>query len=269
MIQNLSYGPHGERNLLDLFLPEAAKGPVPLVLCIHGGGWRGGSKEVFHWMGEDLARRGFAAASLTYRFWPDWLYPAAVDDVQRAVRWLRRHAREYGVDPKRFGAIGGSAGGHLSSYLALAETRANDEPELAGYSSKVSCVVDCYGPVDLPSMMASASAPIILGFMAKPLEEAEEQYREASPFHLVSRNPPPFLIVHGTADIGVVQGQVPVDQSVRFAERLRQAGGQVTLLLLEGAPHGFSGNPASEHTIRMWAAAVPFFEEHLRGRGRR
>ena len=75
--------------------------------------------------------------------------------------------------------------------------------------------------------------------------------------------------MHGTADVGVVHGQVPVDQSERFAERLREAGGRVVLLLLEGAPHGFTGNPASEHTIRMWEAAVPFFDEHLRGAGTR
>jgi acetyl esterase/lipase len=211
-----------------------------------------------------LASRGFAAASLTYRFWPDWPYPAAVEDVREALRWLCLHVEEYGFDPSRIGAVGGSAGAHLASHLALSKPVTVGGPDSAMGPVGLSCVVDCYGPVDFPGMMSSASAPIIRGFMAKPFEQAEEQYREASPFNLVSVTPPPFLIVHGTADTGVTQGQVPVDQSVRFAERLRNAGGAVDLLLLDGAPHGFLGNSESEHTRRAWAAAVPFFSKHLR-----
>jgi acetyl esterase/lipase len=263
VIADLSYGPYGERNLFDLYLPECSEGPFPTVICIHGGGWKGGSKEGYRWMAQDLAGHGLAAASITYRFWPEWRCPAAIDDAQRVVRWLRHHASRYGLDPARFGAIGGSAGGHLASYLGLMETRDNSDAELAPYSSKVQCVVDCYGPVDFVGMMTSASAPIVEGFMGKPLAGAEEDYRRASPYHLVSPNPPPFLLVHGTADIGVKQGQVPIDQSERFAAKLRQAGGDVTFLPLEGGPHGFTANPQGEYAQRMWRAALPFVTKHL------
>ena len=265
---DLAYGPHGQRNLLDLYLPAAGPNgapPPPLVLCIHGGGWRGGDKRAFRWMGEDLARRGFAAASLTYRFWPEAPFPAQLDDAQRAVRWLRHHSAHYGYDPGRVGAIGGSAGAHLSAFLALVDTEQADDPsELNAYSSRVSCVVDCYGPVDLhgrctlrwpatgvcltdavklPSlvrtgMMSNASAPIVLGLMAgRPLEGNEDAYRAASPHHAVfaqqSETPPPFLVVHGTADIGAQQGQVPFQQSERFVDALRGAYPTIRPFLVE------------------------------------
>lgn len=260
----VAYGPHA-RHVMDLYLPEAGPGapPRPLVVCIHGGGWAGGDKRVYAWLGEALAQRGYAAASVTYRFAPAFRAPAQMDDVQRAVRWLRRHADRYGIDPERVGAIGGSAGGHLASYLALADTRDNSDPELAAYSSRVACAVDCYGPVDLVAMMASASAPIVEGFVGKPLEGNEQAYRSASPHFLVKENPPPFLIIHGTEDVGTRRGQVPMEQSVAFHERLRQAGGDATLLKLDGAGHGFTGSGNNKYAREALAAAAKFFDRHL------
>ncbi len=205
--------------------------------------------------------------SINYRFWPDWPCPAAIKDVQRAVRWLRRHAAEYRIDPNRFGGIGSSAGSHLCSHLALVEGKPDTEGDLAGFSNKLQCVVDICGPVDLIAMMRSASAPIVEGFMGRPLEGAEEDYRLASPYHLIRPNPPPFLIVHGTADTGEAGGQVPIGISERFAERLRAAGGDATFLPLEGATHGLANDPASVHAKRMWQAAIAFFERRLLGAG--
>jgi len=265
VVTDVPYGLHGERNLLDLYLPDESSSPRPLVICIHGGGWSGGGKEAYAWMGESLVSNGFAAASVTYRFWPQWLCPAAIDDAKRAVRWLRASAARFGLDPARFGAIGGSAGGHLASHLGLTNGGEESAPELAAYPSRVQCVVDCYGPVDLVYMMRSASAPIVEGFMGVPLTPATEPaYRQASPFFLIRPGPPPFLILHGTRDDGTQPGDVPVEISVAFHEKLREVGGDSTLLLLEGAPHGFCGDPASEHTQRMWAAALTFFGRHLR-----
>jgi len=264
MFGDVPYGPHGERNLLDLYVPEESSSPRAVVVCIHGGGWSGGGKEDYSWMAESLVSRGFAAASITYRFWPQWLCPAAMDDAQRAVRWLRRNAGQYHLDPKRFGAIGGSAGGHLAAYLGLTETRDNSDPELAAYSSRVQCVVDCYGPVDLVQIMSSESAHIVEGFIGKPLSPGTEaEYRQASPSYLIPADPPPFLIVHGALDDGTKSGDVPIDISAEFHEKLKQAGGDSTFIKIEGAPHGFTGSPESEYTQRMWEAAVPFFERRL------
>jgi len=262
VMKDVSYGPH-TRNVMDFYLPESGPTPRPLVICIHGGGWAGGDKRGYAWLGEALARQGFAAVSITYRFAPAWQAPAQLDDVQRAVRWLRKNAAQYGLDPERFGAIGGSAGGHLASYLALADTRDNNDAELAAYSSRVQCVVDCYGPVDLVGMMRSASAPIVQAFIGKPLEGNEEDYRKASPVSYVKKNPPPFLIVHGTKDVGTSRGQVPIEQSLDFQEKLRQAGGETTLLKLEGAGHGFTGNGSNKYAQETLVAALEFFTKHL------
>jgi len=263
VIKDVAYGPHGVRNLMDFYLPQTGTTPRPLVICIHGGGWMAGDKQRYAWLGEAMARKGFAAVSITYRFAPAWRAPTQMDDVQRAVRWLRKNAAHYGLDPDRFGAIGESAGAHLASYLALADTRDNSDPELARYSSRVQCVVDCYGPVDMVGMMRSASAPIVKGFLGKPLEGHEEDYQKASAISCVKGNPPPFLILHGTKDIGTRPGQVPIEQSIEFCQKLRQAAGDATLIKLEGADHGFMHtypNPYAEKTL---AAAIEFFTKHL------
>jgi acetyl esterase/lipase len=266
VVRDVSYGPH-ERNVMDLYLPDAAKtGPRPLVVCIHGGGWAGGDKRVYAWLGEALTKRGYAAASVTYRFAPADHAPAQMDDVQRAVRWLRKRAAQYEIDGERVGAIGGSAGGHLAAYLALADTRDNADAELAAFSSRVQCAVDCYGPVDLVAMMGSASGPIVQQFIGKPLEGNEDAYRAASPHFLVKDGPPappPFLIVHGTRDVGTQRGQVPIEQSIAFAERLKRAGGDATLLKLDGAGHGFTGDGNGKYAQQAFAAAAAFFDKHL------
>jgi acetyl esterase/lipase len=263
VIKDVSYGPHA-RNVMDLYVPEVKAGEVrPLIVCIHGGGWAGGDKKVFGWLGEAFARRGFVVASITYRFAPRDTAPAQIDDAQRAVRWLRKNAKTYGIDAERVGAIGGSAGGHLAACLGLMETRDNSDAELAEYSSRVQAVVDCYGPVDLVRMMKSASGPIVRGFVGKPLEGNEEAYRRASPVTYVAKGAPPFLIVHGTKDVGTARGQVPMEQSEGLHEKLREVGAESTLLKLEGAGHGFTGNAASKYAQQTLAAAGEFFERYL------
>jgi acetyl esterase/lipase len=263
VLKDLAYGPH-DRNRLDLYLPEKATAPRALVVCIHGGGWAGGDKSRYQWLGEALAAKGFAAASVTYRFAPQWRSPAPMEDVQRAVRWLRLKAAEYALDPARFGAIGGSAGGHLASWLGLADPLDDSDPALAKLSCRVQCVVDCYGPVDLEAMMTSASAPIVESFLGKPLAGNEADYRKGSPVSHVKATPPPFLIVHGTKDLGTSRGQVPMEQSVAFLEKLKKARGEARLIRLEGAPHGFTGaGPANPHAKATLEAALEFFGRHL------
>lgn len=264
VVKDVSYGPHAERNLMDLYLPEGGAGPRPLIVCIHGGGWAGGDRGRYQWLGEAFAQKGFAAVSVTYRFAPKWRSPAAMEDVQRAVRWLRKNAAQYGIDPERVGAIGGSAGGHLASWLALGDAGDGGDAELAKFSSRVQCVVDCYGPVDLEGMMKSASAPIVEAFLGMPLAGNEEAYRKASPVSHVKPKPPPFLIVHGTMDVGTSRGQVPIEQSTAFQAKLKAAGGEAVLLKLEGAPHGFTHQGAgNKHAQAALAAAVEFFTRHL------
>jgi acetyl esterase/lipase len=147
VLKDLAYGPHGERNLLDLYLPERVKGLRPLVALLHGGGWHQGG--------------------------------------------------------------------------------------------------------------------IVDGFMGKALRGHEAEYREASPIYQIRPAPPPFLIIHGTLDVGAQRGQVPIEISVALAKRLRAAGGETTLIKLAGAGHGFTGSPHNEFMRKTWPMCVQFFGKHL------
>ena len=115
--------------------------------------------------------------------------------------------------------------------------------------------------------MTSASAPIVKGFIGKPLQGNEEDYRNASPHFLVKEKPPPFLIIHGTRDVGDARGQVPMEQSEKFCEKLRLAGGDATLIKLDGAGHGFTSTGNNESAWEALAAAVRFFDKHLTAEG--
>ncbi|HBC86069.1 MAG TPA: hypothetical protein DCZ94_03855 [Lentisphaeria bacterium] len=261
--RNIAYGPHGERNLLDAYLPRNASRSRPAVIYIHGGGWCHGSKDGFIWHGKDLARRGFAAFMINYRFWPDACYPAAVEDAQLAVRWIRAHAGDFGINPRKIGGMGCSAGGHLGSLLALCGFRFGKNSTLGKYSSRLQCMVDVFGPVDFPAMMESASKPIVEGFIGKSFSTAKSTYLKASPVSYVSKGAPPFLIVHGTEDIGISRGQVPISISASFYTKLRMAGAEACFMTIAGAGHGFMGdhrNPAAKQT---WNAALKFFNNNL------
>src|SRR5205085_165270 len=138
-----------ERNRLDLYLPEKAQGRLPVVVWIHGGAWRAGSKD--HCPAVPLTAKGFAVASINYRFSQHAVFPAQIEDCKAAIRWLRANADKYHLDPDHIGAWGASAGGHL---VALLGTSGNKK-ELEGkggnleQSSKVQCVIDWFGPTDL------------------------------------------------------------------------------------------------------------------------
>lgn len=263
VLKDISYGPHGIRNKMDLYIPDHSQKPAPAVLFLHGGGWTGGDKEIMTWYAESVARRRIAGITANYRLWPDWRYPAALDDAQRIVRWIRANAKQYNIDGSRLGAMGLSAGAHLAVWLGLGETRDNTDPALSAFSSRVQCVVDVYGPVDFLAMMPSASAEIISGFIGRHFAEAKDMYVDASPIRLVRPGAPPFLIVHGTNDIGVNYGEVPVGISVDLHARLVAAGCDARLVKLEGAGHGFSAQN-DPYAQKMWMEALPFFEKHLR-----
>jgi acetyl esterase/lipase len=207
---------------------------LPVVVWVHGGGWTKGSKEnpPLAW----LAAEGYAVASINYRL--SWMarWPAQIDDVRAALRWLRVNAAKHGIDPDRIVVAGGSAGGHLA---ALAGTQSPPAGETV--SSRVRAVIDLYGPADLPSMPANRpdrpgedaartnGARLLGGAVRDRLELA----REASALHHVSADDPPFLILHGDRD-----PQVPLEQSQRLHAALRAAGVSSELVVLPGAGHG-------------------------------
>ena len=119
-IDDLSYGPHGKWNRLDLYLPRTSARPLPVIVSVHGGGWVYGTKETYQFYGMDLARRGFAVVNFNYRLAPRHKFPAALEDTNLAFRWLLEHAAEYGLDASRVFAVGDSAGAHtLGLYACL------------------------------------------------------------------------------------------------------------------------------------------------------
>ncbi len=141
----------GKRLLLDVIRPVGDGAARPAVIMVHGGGWIGGDKRDMRPFAEPVAREGLVVFNINYRpaFGREIIWPAPLDEVQRAVRWVRKNAATYGVDPARIGAMGASAGGHLVAMLGLVETRDNSDASLAGFSSRVKCVVDIFGPTDL------------------------------------------------------------------------------------------------------------------------
>jgi len=231
VLRDLEYVPGGhERNRLDLYLPQKAARPLPVILYVHGGGWKGGDKS--NGPALRFAAKGYAVASMNYRFSQHATFPAQIYDCKAAVRWLRANARKYGLDADHIGAWGGSAGGHL---VALLGTTAGVK-ELEGpggneeQSSRVQAVVDWFGPTDFLTVGAKETRTQLLG--GDPQTDKEKALK-ASPMTYVSKDAAPFLIMHGDGD-----ETVPIAQSETFAAALKKAGADATFVVIKGGKHG-------------------------------
>ena len=262
--RNVVYGVvNGESLYCDVYRPKDTQTNHPAIVFIHGGGFRGGDKSQFGWHANQVIEQGYVAFSLNYRLAPKDLYPAAIDDCQRAVRWIRAHADKYGVDPDRIGAAGSSAGGHLVSMLGTCDTLHPADDDLAKFSSKVSCVVNYFGPTDFrPAVNSPRAVATLANFLGKSAQEAPDLYAEASPITHVSKTSAPFLSLHGSSDTSI-----PIAQSEKLTEALKQAGVEATLLTLDGAGHGFHNQVDSENAQKAWKAAMEFLDRHLKPAG--
>jgi acetyl esterase/lipase len=246
----------GQHLDLDIAQPSG-KGPFPAVVCIHGGGFRGGKKESYDALCLTLAQRGYVAMTVTYRLAPAFPFPAAVEDCKTAVRWLRANAAKYNVDPKRIGVTGGSAGGHLAQFLGV--TAGVKEFEGEGnleQSSAVKCVVNYYGPSDLTQSYGKSvdAAEVLPLFFGGNLEQKRREHILGSPLYWVTPNAAPTLCIHGTED-----KYVALEQAQWLVDRLKASAVEVELLKLEGAGHGFKGADAE----KAQAALLEFFDRHL------
>ena len=234
VFKNLAYVPGGhERQKLDLYVPVDGEGPFPLIVWIHGGAWKYGSKEGC--IPSPWALKGYVVASINYRLSQHARFPAQIEDCMAAVRWLRAHAKAYKIDRDHVIAWGDSAGGHLASLLGTAGDAAEWEPGPPAESSRVQAVIDWYGRADLTRVctdpaMAEHSVAHLLGGSGQGVYDVA---RKASPIAHVSKDDPPFLIMHGDVD-----STVPVQQSEAFAEALKKADVPVILVVLKGVGHG-------------------------------
>jgi acetyl esterase/lipase len=226
----------GKEMKLDIAYPTG-EGAHPTVLCVHGGAWRFGSrKELNRWI-RYLADDGYVGVAVSYRLLPDGKWPAPIEDCKTAVRFLRANASKYHIDKDRIGALGYSAGGHLVALLGLAGKDAGFEgKDYLEQSSKLQAVVDFYGPSDLTkfgndeSAQKSTFSPLLGG----SYKDNPEAYKKASPINYVSKDAPPFLLLHGSKD-----WLVPPEQSRELYKKLKEAGAQPDLVEIEGASHGF------------------------------
>src|SRR6266850_4642686 len=260
---NIEYAnPDNQHLQLDLARPKSSSSPLPAVLCIHGGGFRAGSREGYDKLCVTLAQHGFLAATISYRLAPKYQFPAAVHDTKAAVRWLRLNAAKYNIDPKRIGVTGSSAGGHLAQFLGVtAGVPEFEGDQNAGPSSAVTCVVNFYGPSDFTksygkSVDAHEVLPLWLG---GNLEQARLRHIQASPLNWVTPAAAPTLLVHGTEDKFVAY-----EQALWMRDRLVACGVEAELLTLEGAGHGFKGPDAE----RAEKALLTFCETHLKPENR-
>jgi len=218
----------GQELLLDIYRPPARDAPRPAVILIHGGGWSVGiDRSVNAEPAQELAEAGYVAFNIDYRLMDGTprrnVWPVQLDDVQRAVRWIRANATAYGVDPDRIGSYGGSSGGHLAGMLGVRETHAENDQALAGYSSRVRCVVDLAGDMDLTIPYPQAlDRQIAIGFLGGTAAEMPDAYSDASPLAWVDGDTAPFLVVHGAAD-----DINPVKHSRSMVAALHEAGVEV------------------------------------------
>lgn len=228
-----------KKHLLDIYLPAEAKGKLPLVVFIHGGGWIGNDK--YADMGymtntiNAMLENGFAIASIDYRFAQNAVFPGILQDCNKAVSFLYDNAAKYGLDKNRIALMGFSAGGHLASLMGTSQNNKVENLYFpASYRPfKYKAVVDFYGPTDLTLLPGNEDEKSPEGILigAKPLERPDLA-KAASPITYIDKNDPPFIIFHGEKD-NIVSNK----QSKLFYAWLSHYGVKSDLTIVKDAPH--------------------------------
>jgi acetyl esterase/lipase len=250
---NLAYANASKSQVLDLFVPDGT-GPFPVMINVHGGGFRAGSKEMLDApIARQLLKEGIAVATINYRLSSEARFPAAIQDAKAAVRFLRANATRYTLDPNRFLAFGQSAGGNIASMLGTSGGVAEfDDPNLgnASVSSRVQGVIDWFGPTDFSQMDAQAKAQGCgtndqthgqanspeSAYLGAVLATVPELVKKANPITYIDPSDPPFLLQKGDKDC-----TVPFGQSQLLYDALKAAGVQATFETMKRAGHGDMG----------------------------
>lgn len=247
---------------MDLYPPQRADKPAPAVVVIHGGAWMAGRRSDMASICEALQKEGFFAATIQYRLAPNAKWPAMIDDARTAVRYLRANAGKFNIDPKRIGAAGASAGGHMALLLGLTDGPVPQGAENGAQSSRVSAVLNIFGPTvfneDFGPILDQL-APVVLG---KRRSEASEEMKAASPLTYVSRVAPPIFTIHGTAD-----PIVPVEQARRLDRALKEAGSIHETRIVEGLGHEILARDEAVRgkALEAMRDGIAFLKKHLAG----
>jgi acetyl esterase/lipase len=244
---------------MDIYIPnEAVTRPLPLAIFVHGGGLSSGDKADINLVFLNaLASAGYAVASVNYRLAPQYKFPAQIEDLKCAIRYLRSNAQTYGVNGSEIFIFGDSAGGELVAIAAL--TGPHSEFDVGPYlneSSSVTAAVDMFGPANLTSWASYSDTQRVFGGNQNNLVLA-------SPTHYVTANSPPILIIQGVKDT-----QVPESQSVQLYDELAAAGDQTQLVLVQNMGHMFvqvGSDPIAPSLKQIAQDMVSFFEKYRLG----
>ncbi|MGC9326833.1 MAG: alpha/beta hydrolase fold domain-containing protein [Candidatus Hinthialibacter sp.] len=255
---NIEYGKAGDKSLqLDLYRPKEFEKPAPGLIFIHGGAWKSGKRQDMKFYAVHFAQKGYVCATVSYRLMKEALFPAAVQDVKCAVRWMRANAGKYYIDPERIAVSGNSAGGHLAMMIGYS----SDVPELegeggyAGVSSRVQAVINFYGPVDLTTDFAKKQDGVV-NFLGATYEENPQQFVFASPLSHLTKDDPPTLIFHGTID-----STVPIGQADALEQKLQSLGIDYVYDKFVGWPHAM--DLAKVVNDRCRYQMIQFLKKHL------
>ena len=262
-LQYVSAG--GCSRTLDLYIPKSDK-PLPILVWIFGTGWSVGDKEDRS-LAIPFSSKGYAVACINYRLSGEAKFPAQIEDCKAAIRWLKANATRYNIDPYKVGVWGASSGGHLAALLGTSgDIRDFDGVgENKEISSRVQAVCDFYGPTDFLQMAAQAPANSAIqhnspgspesGLIGGPIQDNKEKTARANPIKYITKDAPPFLIVHGVSD-----NIVPLGQSALLAEALEKAGVETTFQRIRS---GHGGTAFERAEISQMVQI--FFDRHLKG----
>lgn len=247
---------------LDVYLPpdvDQSQSLYPAIIFIHGGQWRSSSKDEEKSLAKKFAKAGFVGFTVNYHLADQYKYPMQLDDVQKAVRWVRANSATYKVDPNRIGAMGADMGGQLAALLGEIDTRENSDTTLANYSSRVNAVVTLFSPTDITSNSDTQKdgpfKDVINNLFGQSPDAVADLAKAASPLYAVNANTSPFLIFQGANnDI------VPVDQSRQFYAALQKAGVDVKYIEMADAGSTLANKKNDD---LFYNGTLDFFTSHL------
>lgn len=268
------HAPNGNELRMDYWQPTLAEDERrPAVLLIHGGAWIAGSRRQMGWYGRHLAENGYFAASTEYRLLPKTGFPSCLYDVKESLRWLRRNADRFNIDPDRIAVMGESAGAHLAGMIANTDPEDGLEGPFGKESERtdVQAAIIVYGAVDLRPYAEMAKRDgfyfgknivrMLDRFVTMEQPNVDQPYHRASPIIYIDADTPPTIMFHGTND-----SLVPIDHARNYFDALSEAGVAARLVEFEGQNHGFDHVRWGLRRA-LFEDILIFLEQHLDAKG--
>jgi acetyl esterase/lipase len=259
IVPNLTYSvADGYESKLDVYARRSAKGPVPTVVNIHGGGWVGGTKEGNNLQILPYIEMGFSVVNVEYRLARVALAPGAVEDCRLALRWVMKNAKTYNFDTSRIVVTGGSAGGHLALITGMLDSTAGfDSPkdwDQINPVLKVAAIVNWFGITDVKDLLSGPNRQNYAVSWIGSARDGEEMARRVSPLTYVRKDLPPIFSIHGTSD-----QLVPYSHATRLHAALDKAGVPNRLVTI---PNGKHGGFSREEMLQIYTGIRDFFKQH-------